>query len=167
MSRAMPDGSTMAQLARQTVAIVLAGGRGARLGPLTEARAKPAVPFGGKFRIIDFSLSNCLNSGIRRICIATQYQSQALFALRAAGRSSTGASTSSSALPAQQNHQRRLVQGHRRCGLPERELIRRHERLVLVLAGDHIYKMDYTRMPTSTSSARADMRWAGCRGAVR
>ena len=78
MSRATPDRSAMAQLARQTVAIVLAGGRGARLGPLTESRAKPAVPFGGKFRIIDFSLSNCLNSGIRRICIATQYQSHSL-----------------------------------------------------------------------------------------
>jgi len=78
MSRAVPDRSAMAQLARQTVAIVLAGARGARLGPLTEARAKPAVPFGGKFRIIDFSLSNCLNSGIRRICIATQYQSHSL-----------------------------------------------------------------------------------------
>src|SRR5258708_39820129 len=62
---AIPDGSTMAQLARQTVSIVLAGGRGARLGPLTEWRAKPAVPFGGKFKIIDLALSNCLNSGIR------------------------------------------------------------------------------------------------------
>src|ERR1044071_10023384 len=68
----------MAHLAKQTLAIVLAGGRGTRLGPLTEWRAKPAVPFGGKFRIIDFSLSNCLNSGIRRIGIATQYQSHSL-----------------------------------------------------------------------------------------
>src|SRR5258708_12373023 len=76
--RGAPDGSTMAQLARQTVAVVPAGGRGTRLGPLTEWRAKPAVPFGGKFRIIDFSLSNCLNSGIRRIGIATQYQSHGL-----------------------------------------------------------------------------------------
>src|SRR5258708_12121124 len=78
MPRAMPDRSAMAQLARQTGAVVLAGGRGTRLGPLTEWRAKPAVPFGGKFRIIDFSLSNCLNSGIRRIGIATQYQSHGL-----------------------------------------------------------------------------------------
>ena len=58
---------SVAQLARQTLAIVLAGGRGERLGRLTDWRAKPAVPFGGKFRIIDFTLSNCVNSGIRRI----------------------------------------------------------------------------------------------------
>src|SRR6478736_10322409 len=77
-ARSVPDRSTMAHLARETLAIVLAGGRGARMGPLTDARAKPAVPFGGKFRIIDFALSNCLNSGIRRIGIATQYQSHGL-----------------------------------------------------------------------------------------
>ena len=65
-------------LARNTLALVLAGGRGSRLGPLTDWRAKPAVPFGGKFRIIDFSLSNCVNSGIRRIGICTQYKAQSL-----------------------------------------------------------------------------------------
>src|SRR5712672_1605641 len=73
-----PDGPTMAHLAKQTLAIVLAGGRGTRLGKLTDWRAKPAVPFGGKFRIIDFTLSNCLNSGIRRIGVATQYKAQSL-----------------------------------------------------------------------------------------
>src|SRR6202022_2007820 len=73
-----PQGLLMSQLARDALAIVLAGGRGSRLGPLTEWRAKPAVPFGGKFKIIDFALSNCLNSGIRRIGIATQYQSHGL-----------------------------------------------------------------------------------------
>src|SRR5881398_2295173 len=78
LPRTAPDRSTMAQLARQTIAIVLAGGRGTRLGPLTEWRAKPAVPFGGKFRIIDFSLSNCVNSGVRRIGICTQYKAQSL-----------------------------------------------------------------------------------------
>ena len=72
------DDPTMAHLAKQTLALVLAGGRGARLGPLTDWRAKPAVPFGGKFRIIDFALSNCVNSGIRRIGIATQYKAQSL-----------------------------------------------------------------------------------------
>src|SRR6476661_6134335 len=65
-------------LARDTLALVLAGGRGTRLGPLTDWRAKPAVPFGGKFRIIDFSLSNCVNSGVRRIGICTQYKAQSL-----------------------------------------------------------------------------------------
>src|SRR5204863_5237674 len=64
--------------ARSTVALVLAGGRGARLKQLTEWRAKPAVAFGGKFRIIDFTLSNCINSGIRRIDICTQYKAHSL-----------------------------------------------------------------------------------------
>src|SRR5438105_15533530 len=73
-----PQGLLMSQLARDTLAIVLAGGRGSRLGPLTDWRAKPAVPFGGKFRIIDFSLSNCVNSGVRRIGICTPYQAQRL-----------------------------------------------------------------------------------------
>src|SRR6266550_2248046 len=73
-----PQGLLMSQLARDTLAIVLAGGRGSRLGPLTDWRAKPAVPFGGKFRIIDFSLSNCVNSGVRRIGICTQYKAQSL-----------------------------------------------------------------------------------------
>src|SRR5512139_1117296 len=66
------------RLAHETLGIVLAGGRGSRLGPLTDWRAKPAVPFGGKFRIIDFTLSNCVNSGIRRIGVATQYKAQSL-----------------------------------------------------------------------------------------
>src|SRR5450756_3260188 len=73
-----PQGLLMSQLARDALAIVLAGGRGSRLGPLTDWRAKPAVPFGGKFRIIDFSLSNCVNSGIRYIGVATQYKSHSL-----------------------------------------------------------------------------------------
>ncbi|MFN0301622.1 MAG: sugar phosphate nucleotidyltransferase, partial [Burkholderiales bacterium] len=65
-------------LARQTLALVLAGGRGSRLGNLTDGRAKPAVPFGGQFRIIDFALSNAINSGIRRIGVLTQYKAQSL-----------------------------------------------------------------------------------------
>jgi len=77
---AREEGATrnISQLTRQTLAIVLAGGRGERLRALTDWRAKPAVPFGGKFRIIDFTLSNCVNSGIRRIGIATQYKAQSL-----------------------------------------------------------------------------------------
>src|SRR5574340_1729581 len=66
------------QRLRHTLALVLAGGRGSRLGALTAWDAKPAIPFGGKFRIIDFTLSNCINSGIRRIGVATQYQSHGL-----------------------------------------------------------------------------------------
>ena len=73
-----PIGPGGARLAHNTLALILAGGRGTRLGPLTDWRAKPAVPFGGKFRIIDFSLSNCVNSGIRRVGICTQYKAQSL-----------------------------------------------------------------------------------------
>ncbi|WP_300655713.1 sugar phosphate nucleotidyltransferase, partial [Hydrogenophaga sp.] len=66
------------QLARRTIALVLAGGRGSRLHALTDRRSKPAVYFGGKFRIVDFALSNCLNSGVRRIGVLTQYKSHSL-----------------------------------------------------------------------------------------
>jgi glucose-1-phosphate adenylyltransferase len=60
----------------QTISVVLAGGQGSRLNPLTADRAKPAVPFGGRYRIIDFTLSNCLHSGLRRVLVLTQYKSQ-------------------------------------------------------------------------------------------
>src|SRR6187455_3580892 len=72
------DARFYSHLTRNSMAIILAGGRGSRLRQLTDWRAKPAVPFGGKFRIIDFALSNCVNSGIRRIGIATQYKAQSL-----------------------------------------------------------------------------------------
>ncbi|HEX2244317.1 MAG TPA: sugar phosphate nucleotidyltransferase, partial [Gammaproteobacteria bacterium] len=68
----------VSRLTRDTLALILAGGRGSRLGRLTDWRAKPAVPFGGKFRIIDFPLSNCINSGIRRIGVLTQYKAHSL-----------------------------------------------------------------------------------------
>ena len=68
----------VSKLTRQTLALVLAGGRGSRLYELTDWRAKPAAPFGGKFRIIDFPLSNCINSGIRRIGVLTQYKAHSL-----------------------------------------------------------------------------------------
>ena len=68
----------VSHLTKDTLALILAGGRGSRLGPLTLWRAKPAVPFGGKFRIIDFPLSNCINSGIRRIDVLTQYKAHSL-----------------------------------------------------------------------------------------
>src|SRR3954447_26640169 len=77
-ARRSPDSSLMAALLDDTVAIVLAGGAGERLHPLTKERAKPAVFFGGPYRIIDFALSNCINSGLRRVFIATQYKSLSL-----------------------------------------------------------------------------------------
>jgi len=165
MPRAAPDRSAMAQLARQTFSIVLAGGRGARLGPLTEWRAKPAVPFGGKFRIVDFSLSNCLNSGIRRIGIATQYQSHSLIHHLQRGWSFLDGRFNEfiELLPAQQSS----TSGDWYSGTADAvyqnlESIRRHDpKLVLVLAGDHIYKMDYTRMLYEHADRGADMT-VGC-----
>ena len=146
---AMPDRSTMAQLARQTVAVVLAGGRGSRLGPLTEGRAKPAVPFGGKFRIIDFALSNCINSGIRRIEIATQYHSHGLINHVQKGWSFLDGRFNEfiELLPAQQSHNCDWYKGTADAVFQNVDVLKRHgPRLVLILAGDHIYKMDYTRM---------------------
>ncbi len=162
--RGAPDGSTMAQLARQTVAVVLAGGRGTRLGPLTEWRAKPAVPFGGKFRIIDFSLSNCLNSGIRRIGIATQYQSHGLIQHLQRGWSFLDGRFNEfiELLPAHQSETGDWYRGTADAVYQNLEALRRHEpRLVLVLAGDHIYKMDYTRMLYEHVDRGADMT-VGC-----
>jgi len=168
MARGLPDRSAMAQLARQTFAIVLAGGRGTRLGPLTEWRAKPAVPFGGKFRIIDFSLSNCLNSGIRRIGIATQYQSHSLIHHLQRGWSFLDGRFNEfiELLPAQQSSSgvgaSDWYKGTADAVCQNLEIIRRHEpRLVLVLAGDHIYKMDYTRMLYEHVDRGADMT-VGC-----
>ena len=143
------DAPTMAHLAKQTLAIVLAGGRGSRLGPLTDWRAKPAVPFGGKFRIIDFTLSNCLNSGIRRIGIATQYKSQSLIHHVQRGWSFLDGRFNEfiELLPAQQRITADWYKGTADAVYQNLDILRRHDpRIVLVLAGDHVYKMDYARM---------------------
>jgi glucose-1-phosphate adenylyltransferase len=145
-ARASPDRSSMAQLARQTLAVVLAGGRGTRLGPLTDLRAKPAVPFGGKFRIVDFTLSNCLNSGIRRIGIATQYHSHGLIHHIQRGWSFLEGRFNEfiELLPAQQTENTDWYRGTADAVWQNLETFRRHEpHYILVLAGDHIYKMDY------------------------
>ena len=162
--RPSPDRSTMAQLARQTLAVVLAGGRGTRLGPLTDARAKPAVPFGGKFRIIDFSLSNCLNSGIRRIGIATQYQSHGLIHHVQRGWSFLDGRFNEfiELLPAQQTENTDWYKGTADAVFQNLEVINRHDpKLILVLAGDHIYKMDYACMLHEHVERGADMT-VGC-----
>ena len=163
-ARALADRSTLAQLARQTLAIVLAGGRGTRLGPLTDARAKPAVPFGGKFRIIDFALSNCLNSGIRRIGIATQYQSHGLIHHIQRGWSFLDGRFNEfiELLPAQQSDTSDWYKGTADAIYQNLQLVSRHDpALVLVLAGDHIYKMDYARMLGEHVERGADMT-VGC-----
>ena len=149
LPRTLPDSSTMAQLARQAVAVVLAGGRGTRLGPLTDGRAKPAVPFGGKFRIIDFALSNCINSGIRRIEVATQYHSHGLINHMQKGWSFLDGRFNEfiELLPAQQGANTDWYKGTADAVYQNIDVLRRHDpRLVLVLAGDHVYKMEYTRM---------------------
>ncbi|MEO9101692.1 MAG: glucose-1-phosphate adenylyltransferase [Burkholderiales bacterium] len=138
------------QLVRRTMALVLAGGRGSRLKQLTDRRAKPAVYFGGKYRIIDFTLSNCLNSGIRRIGVATQYKSHSLMRHIQSGWSFLRAELGEMVemLPAQQ----RIDEAHWYRGTADAvyqnlDIIRDEKPdYVIVLAGDHIYKQDYSLM---------------------
>ena len=159
-ARPQPDRSTMAQLARQTLAIVLAGGRGSRLGALTDIRAKPAVPFGGKFRIIDFTLSNCVNSGIRRIGIATQYHSHGLIhhVQRGWGFLDGRFNEFIEVLPAQQTENTDWYKGTADAVYQNLEMFKPHgPQYILVLAGDHIYKMDYACMIHEHVERDADM----------
>jgi glucose-1-phosphate adenylyltransferase len=158
------DRPTMAHLAKQSFAIVLAGGRGSRLGPMTDWRAKPAVPFGGKFRIIDFTLSNCLNSGIRRIGIATQYKAQSLITHMHRGWSFLEGRFNEfiELLPAQQRISSDWYKGTADAVYQNLDFLKRQDaRVVLVLAGDHVYKMDYARMIDEHVARRADMT-IGC-----
>lgn len=138
------------QLPTQTVALILAGGRGTRLKDLTAKRAKPAVHFGGKFRIIDFALSNCLNSGIRRIAVITQYQSHTLVQHIQRGWSflNEGMNEFVDLLPAQQRQTTESwYRGTADAVTQNLDIIRRYQaKYIVILAGDHIYKMDYSRM---------------------
>ena len=144
-----PRGASMSELARDALALVLAGGRGSRLGPLTDWRAKPAVPFGGKFRIIDFSLSNCVNSGVRRIGICTQYKAQSLIRHVQRGWSFLDGRFQEfvELLPAQQRVTSDWYRGTADAVYQNLDILRRHApKYVLILAGDHVYKMNYARM---------------------
>src|SRR5882757_7002834 len=129
------------------LAVVLAGGKGSRLGPLTRDRAKPAVPFGGVYRIIDFTLSNCLNSGIRRMLVLTQYKAMSLdrhitlgwrnYLCRELGEFID-------VVPPQQRIDEQWYQGtadavYQNIYTLEKE----RPQYVIILAGDHIYKMNY------------------------
>ncbi len=148
------------RLAHGTVALILAGGRGTRLGPLTDWRAKPAVPFGGKFRIIDFSLSNCVNSGIRRVGICTQYKAQSLIRHVQRGWSFLDGRFNEfiELLPAQQRVTADWYKGTADAVYQNLDLLRRHgPEYVLVLAGDHVYKMNYGRMLSDHVASDADM----------
>jgi glucose-1-phosphate adenylyltransferase len=157
--------ASLNDLRRTTLAIVLAGGRGTRLGPLTDKRVKPAVYFGGKFRIIDFALSNCLNSGIRRIAVVTQYKAHSLLRHLQRGWGFLRGEFNEfiDLWPAQQ----RVEGAHWYRGTADAvyqnlDIIRSiAPRYVVVLAGDHVYKMDYTRMIDDHEQNGADCT-VGC-----
>jgi glucose-1-phosphate adenylyltransferase len=139
----------LSRLTRGALAVVMAGGRGERLKALTEDRCKPATPFGGKFKIIDFVLSNCVNSGIRQISVLTQYKAHSLIQHIQRGwgylRGEFGEFVD--IVPAQQQRGAEWYRGTADSLWQNMDMIREHRPLhVLVLAGDHIYKMDYGPM---------------------
>jgi glucose-1-phosphate adenylyltransferase len=160
LRRMQPAPGEDAHLVQHALAIVLAGGRGSRLAELTDWRAKPAVPFGGKFRIIDFALSNCVNSGIRRIGICTQYKAQSLIRHVQRGWSFLDGRFGEfvELLPAQQRVTADWYRGTADAVFQNLDILRRHDpRHVVILAGDHVYKMDYARMLADHVSSQADM----------
>jgi glucose-1-phosphate adenylyltransferase len=152
-------------LTKHTYALVLAGGRGSRLKNLTDWRAKPAVPFGGKFRIVDFPLSNCVNSGIRRIGVATQYKSHSLIRHLNRGWSFLDGRFDElvDILPAsQRTADENWYQGTADAVYQNLDIIRSYEpEYILILGGDHIYKMDYGKMLAYHVAMNADMT-VGC-----
>jgi glucose-1-phosphate adenylyltransferase len=149
---------------RDVLTIILAGGRGTRLDPLTRHRAKPAVPFGGLYRIIDFTLSNCLNSGLRRVVVMTQYKARSLDRHIRQGWNflSNELGEYVEVLPPQQRANEEWYRGtadalyHNIYSLETEK-----KELTLILAGDHIYKMDYGEMLRAHVDNRADLT-VGC-----
>src|SRR3972149_4327838 len=146
---------------KDVLAVVLAGGLGERLGPLTRDRAKPAVPFGGVYRLIDFTLSNCLNSGVRRMMVLTQYKAMSLdrhitlgwrnYLCRELGEFTDAG-------PPQQRIDEQWYQGtadavYQNIYTLEKE----RPEYVVVLAGDHIYKMDYGVLVEHHMDSGADL----------
>ncbi|MCU7796459.1 MAG: glucose-1-phosphate adenylyltransferase [Candidatus Thiodiazotropha sp. (ex Myrtea spinifera)] len=154
----------VSRLTRNTLALILAGGRGSRLKHLTKWRSKPAVPFGGKFRIVDFPLSNCINSGIRRVGVLTQYKAHSLILHIQRGwgflRGEFGEFVE--LLPAQQRIESSWYEGTADAVYQNLDILRSHNPdYVLVLAGDHVYKMDYGTMIAEHVESGADMT-VGC-----
>ncbi len=152
---------------KEVLGVVLAGGKGSRLGPLTRDRAKPAVPFGGIYRIVDFTLSNCLNSGIRRILVLTQYKAMSLdrhitlgwrnYLCRELGEFID-------VVPPQQRIDEKWYQGtadavYQNIYTLEKE----RPEYVVILAGDHIYKMDYGKLVGFHQDKAADVTIAALR----
>jgi glucose-1-phosphate adenylyltransferase len=156
---------------KDVLAVVLAGGKGSRLGPLTRDRAKPAVPFGGIYRIIDFTLSNCLNSGLRRILVLTQYKAMSLdrhitlgwrnYLCRELGEFID-------VVPPQQRIDEKWYQGtadavYQNIYTLEKE----RPEFVVILAGDHIYKMDYSKLVAFHQESGADVTISALRVRAR
>ncbi len=138
------------RLTRDILALVLAGGKGERLHPLTIHRAKPAVPFGGKYRIIDFTLSNCINSNIRKIAVLTQYKSLSLDRHLALGWEhllNPELDEYIISVPPQQRVDERWYEGTADAVYQNIYFIEKEEPAYLfILSGDHVYKMDYSEM---------------------
>jgi glucose-1-phosphate adenylyltransferase len=158
--RQAPVRRYVSRITRHTLAVIMAGGRGERLKHLTDHRCKPATPFGGKFRIIDFVLSNCVNSGIRRVSIMTQYKAHSLIQhiQRGWGYLRGEFDEFVEVIPAQQQLGTSWYRGTADSLYQNLQIIRlHHPRHVLVLAGDHIYKMDYGPMLASHVEKRADI----------
>ncbi|MDX1796015.1 MAG: glucose-1-phosphate adenylyltransferase [Hydrogenovibrio sp.] len=155
---------TSTDLTKNTLALILAGGEGSRLKGLTKWRAKPAVPFGGKYRIIDFVLSNCVNSGIRKIGVLTQYKSHSLIrhVQRAWSFMRYEVGEFVELLPAQQRVDKAWYKGTADALFQNLDIMRRHTpEYVLVLGGDHIYSMDYSKMLMEHEASGADVT-IGC-----
>jgi glucose-1-phosphate adenylyltransferase len=154
------SGRYVSRLTSGTLAVIMAGGRGERLKQLTTNRAKPATPFGGKFRIIDFVLSNCVNSGIRQISVLTQYKAQSLIdhVHRGWGYLRGEFGEFVDVVPAQQQIGAHWYRGTADAVYQNLDYIRaRRPKHVLVLAGDHIYKMDYGPMIAYHVEKNADI----------
>jgi len=158
--------SSNRRLAEKSMAFVLAGGRGSRLHNLTEKRAKPAVFFGGKFRIIDFALSNAMNSGIKRIGVATQYKQHSLIRHLQRGWNFYRAERNESfdIMPASQTmSEERWYEGTADAVYQNIHIINSYSNVeyIVILAGDHIYKMDYELMLEEHVNSNADVT-IGC-----
>ncbi len=154
------DSRHISLLTKNTVALVLAGGRGSRLHELTAWRAKPAVFFGGKFRIIDFPLSNCVNSGIRRIGVLTQYKAHSLIRHLTRGWSQFRSELDEfiEVLPASQRTGEDWYEGTANAIYQNLDIIHRMApEYVLILSGDHVYRMDYGPLIAQHQRAGADM----------
>ena len=153
-------GRYVSRLTSGTLAVIMAGGRGERLKALTLHRCKPATPFGGKFRIIDFVLSNCVNSGIRQIAVLTQYKAQSLIQHIQRGWSYLRGELGEfiEMIPAQQQIGEMWYRGTADSVYQNLDFIRHnHPTYVLILAGDHIYKMDYGPMIAYHEQCEADI----------